>query len=102
MINDTIKGLRDHRERTCEHIFHKQIMDDTKKRNINIHSCFRRIMVTFASTTHFPCAHLSSQNYGELFSNQIIWFVDDTARPRRFLSRLTLVNIIVYETSSYL
>ena len=22
--------------------------------------------------------YLSSQNYGELFSNQIIWFVDDT------------------------
>jgi pre-mRNA-processing factor 8 len=22
--------------------------------------------------------YLSSQNYGEIFSNQIIWFVDDT------------------------
>lgn len=27
--------------------------------------------------------YLSSQNYGELFSNQIIWFVDDTNVYRR-------------------
>lgn len=33
----------------------------------------------FASVSSEPTEpYLSSQNYGELFSNQIIWFVDDS------------------------
>ena len=31
--------------------------------------------------------YLSSQNYGELFSNQIIWFVDDTNVYRRVAAK---------------
>ena len=35
--------------------------------------------------------YLSSQNYGELFSNQIIWFVDDTN-----VYRVTIHKVRVY------
>lgn len=35
--------------------------------------------------------YLSSQNYGELFSNQIIWFVDDTN-----VYRVTIHKVILY------
>ena len=33
--------------------------------------------------------YLSSQNYGELFSNQIIWFVDDTNVYRVTIHRVS-------------
>lgn len=33
--------------------------------------------------------YLSSQNYGELFSNQIIWFVDDTNVYRVTIHKVT-------------
>ena len=36
----------------------------------------RKALQLFSSEPTEP--YLSSQNYGELFSNQIIWFVDDT------------------------
>lgn len=35
--------------------------------------------------------YLSSQNYGELFSNQIIWFVDDTN-----VYRVTIHKVNIY------
>ena len=35
--------------------------------------------------------YLSSQNYGELFSNQIIWFVDDTN-----VYRVTIHKVSIY------
>lgn len=34
--------------------------------------------------------YLSSQNYGELFSNQIIWFVDDTNVYRVTIHKVSL------------
>ena len=34
--------------------------------------------------------YLSSQNYGELFSNQIIWFVDDTNVYRVTIHRVSV------------
>lgn len=37
--------------------------------------------------------YLSSQNYGELFSNQIIWFVDDTN-----VYRVTIHKVIYFVT----
>lgn len=51
--------------------------------------------------------YLSSQNYGELFSNQIIWFVDDTnvyrvtihkVRPRAHLQGegIRTVNVLCW------
>lgn len=35
--------------------------------------------------------YLSSQNYGELFSNQIIWFVDDTNVYRVTIHKVYMV-----------
>lgn len=35
--------------------------------------------------------YLSSQNYGELFSNQIIWFVDDTNVYRVTIHKVNIV-----------
>lgn len=40
--------------------------------------------------------YLSSQNYGELFSNQIIWFVDDTN-----VYRVTIHKVRVLEKQSW-
>lgn len=37
--------------------------------------------------------YLSSQNYGELFSNQIIWFVDDTNVYRVTIHKASEWNI---------
>lgn len=36
--------------------------------------------------------YLSSQNYGELFSNQIIWFVDDSNVYRVTIHKVNEVN----------
>ncbi len=38
--------------------------------------------------------YLSSQNYGELFSNQIIWFVDDTNVYRVTIHKVTFVRFL--------
>lgn len=38
--------------------------------------------------------YLSSQNYGELFSNQIIWFVDDTNVYRVTIHKASEFNIM--------
>ena len=35
--------------------------------------------------------YLSSQNYGELFSNQIIWFVDDTNVYRVTIHKVSVI-----------
>ena len=40
--------------------------------------------------------YLSSQNYGELFSNQIIWFVDDTN-----VYRVTIHKVRAYSCHLY-
>lgn len=37
--------------------------------------------------------YLSSQNYGELFSNQIIWFVDDTNVYRVTIHKVRRVRV---------
>ena len=41
--------------------------------------------------------YLSSQNYGELFSNQIIWFVDDTN-----VYRVTIHRVISSQPSIFI
>ena len=55
--------------------------------------------------------YLSSQNYGELFSNQIIWFVDDTnvyrvtihkVLPTVFLCDVCWIASKVFDYYSYL
>lgn len=38
--------------------------------------------------------YLSSQNYGELFSNQIIWFVDDTNVYRVTIHKVCTGSVI--------
>ena len=38
----------------------------------------RKALQLYSSEPTEPLGYLSSQNYGELFSNHIIWFVDDT------------------------
>lgn len=39
--------------------------------------------------------YLSSQNYGELFSNQIIWFVDDTNVYRVTIHKVRADPIVI-------
>lgn len=38
--------------------------------------------------------YLSSQNYGELFSNQIIWFVDDTNVYRVTIHKVSVPSLL--------
>lgn len=38
--------------------------------------------------------YLSSQNYGELFSNQIIWFVDDTNVYRVTIHKVSITSSV--------
>jgi hypothetical protein len=44
--------------------------------------------------------YLSSQNYGELFSNQIIWFVDDTNVYRVTIHKVSLGCSVGMQASS--
>lgn len=44
--------------------------------------------------------YLSSQNYGELFSNQIIWFVDDTNVYRVTIHKVRDCRFIVLKQST--
>lgn len=44
--------------------------------------------------------YLSSQNYGELFSNQIIWFVDDTNVYRVTIHKVSLGCSVGTQASS--
>ena len=48
----------------------------------------RKALQLYSSEPTEP--YLSSQNYGELFSNQIIWFVDDTN-----VYRVTIHKVII-------
>ena len=47
----------------------------------------RKALQLYSSEPTEP--YLSSQNYGELFSNQIIWFVDDTNVYRVTIHKVT-------------
>lgn len=49
----------------------------------------RKALQLYSSEPTEP--YLSSQNYGELFSNQIIWFVDDTN-----VYRVTIHKVCVF------
>ena len=51
----------------------------------------RKALQLYSSEPTEP--YLSSQNYGELFSNQIIWFVDDTN-----VYRVTIHKVFNYFT----
>ena len=46
--------------------------------------------------------YLSSQNYGELFSNQIIWFVDDTNVYRVTIHKVWQLQWIILHFSNFL
>ena len=46
--------------------------------------------------------YLSSQNYGELFSNQIIWFVDDTNVYRVTIHKVRALVCITYMLHTYI
>lgn len=54
----------------------------------------RKALQLYSSEPTEP--YLSSQNYGELFSNQIIWFVDDTN-----VYRVTIHKVITKELCTY-
>ena len=53
----------------------------------------RKALQLYSSEPTEP--YLSSQNYGELFSNQIIWFVDDTNVYRVTIHKVNLTNSVV-------
>ena len=57
----------------------------------------RKALQLYSSEPTEP--YLSSQNYGELFSNQIIWFVDDTNVYRVTIHK---VNIFIPNLCSYM
>lgn len=50
----------------------------------------RKALQLYSSEPTEP--YLSSQNYGELFSNQIIWFVDDTNVYRVTIHKVRLTD----------
>ena len=54
----------------------------------------RKALQLYSSEPTEP--YLSSQNYGELFSNQIIWFVDDTNVYRVTIHKVGLILSIEY------
>ena len=51
----------------------------------------RKALQLYSSEPTEP--YLSSQNYGELFSNQIIWFVDDTNVYRVTIHKVSKVDV---------
>ena len=53
----------------------------------------RKALQLYSSEPTEP--YLSSQNYGELFSNQIIWFVDDTNVYRVTIHKVCIEYIVV-------
>ena len=53
----------------------------------------RKALQLYSSEPTEP--YLSSQNYGELFSNQIIWFVDDTNVYRVTIHKVT-ISLLLY------
>lgn len=60
----------------------------------------RKALQLYSSEPTEP--YLSSQNYGELFSNQIIWFVDDTNVYRVTIHKvcgLAIILVIYTHTS---
>ncbi len=55
----------------------------------------RKALQLYSSEPTEP--YLSSQNYGELFSNQIIWFVDDTNVYRVTIHKVTsMLNFFLH------
>ena len=59
----------------------------------------RKALQLYSSEPTEP--YLSSQNYGELFSNQIIWFVDDTNVYRVTIHKVTW-SLVILPSSHYL
>lgn len=57
----------------------------------------RKALQLYSSEPTEP--YLSSQNYGELFSNQIIWFVDDTNVYRVTIHKVC-INQLNYSVES--
>jgi len=53
----------------------------------------RKALQLYSSEPTEP--YLSSQNYGELFSNQIIWFVDDTNVYRVTIHKVCYCVIVI-------
>ena len=53
----------------------------------------RKALQLYSSEPTEP--YLSSQNYGELFSNQIIWFVDDTNVYRVTIHKVCVARLVV-------
>lgn len=56
----------------------------------------RKALQLYSSEPTEP--YLSSQNYGELFSNQIIWFVDDTNVYRVTIHKVQLFDLAHHTT----
>lgn len=53
----------------------------------------RKALQLYSSEPTEP--YLSSQNYGELFSNQIIWFVDDTNVYRVTIHKVSIAREVI-------
>ena len=60
----------------------------------------RKALQLYSSEPTEP--YLSSQNYGELFSNQIIWFVDDTNVYRVTIHKVTIPQCWLVSLSYHL
>jgi pre-mRNA-processing factor 8 len=61
------------------HTTHHQAMAKIMKSSPALYVLRERVRKSLQLYSSEPTEpYLSSQNYGELFSNQIIWFVDDT------------------------
>jgi len=59
----------------------------------------RKALQLYSSEPTEP--YLSSQNYGELFSNQIIWFVDDTNVYRVTIHKVCVARLpVIFHCSS--
>ena len=56
----------------------------------------RKALQLYSSEPTEP--YLSSQNYGELFSNQIIWFVDDTNVYRVTIHKVRILLSVLHSS----
>ena len=65
-----------------------------------LRECIHKALQLYSSEPTEP--YLSSQNYGELFSNQIIWFVDDTNVYCVTIHKVTIPYCLPVECTIYL
>ena len=65
-----------------------------------LRECIHKALQLYSSEPTEP--YLSSQNYGELFSNQIIWFVDDSNVYRVTNHKVTIPYCLPVEFTIYL